>query len=237
MMQGQDTATSLAGLRVLDARQRLADAVADALRDAITDGALVPGARLREVPLAKHFGVSSTPVREAIRRLEREGLVQADPHRGATVAAFSPREIAHLYEVHEVLECRAVRRAAETTPRDFSRAEALLAEAEGVLADPDQVEFNRIDRAFHRTVNAMGGNVPLAELTEQIHRRIQGVRIRLAVQLPGRPAQSHTQHQSILAAVRAHDADRAEALARVHIHSVRDAVLRALADETREEVA
>jgi len=227
----------LAGLPALGARRRLVDVVSDALRDAIADGMLAPGVRLREVALAERFGVSPTPVREALRRLEREGLVEVDPHRGASVATFDAAEIADLYEVHEVLECRAVRRAAMAGDQDFSRGEALLAAAEGVLTDPDQVGFNRLDLAFHRALNGMGGNAALAELIEQIHRRIQGVRIRCAGHLPDRPVHSHAQHLEILAAVRAQDADRAETLARAHIHSVRDAVLRVLAAEVLEEVA
>ena len=228
--------SNLTGLPVLGARRRLTDVVSDALREAISDGMLAPGSRLREVALAKHFGVSPTPVREALRRLEREGLVVLDPHRGATVVAFGTDDIADLYEIHEILECRAVRRAA-SAPRDVAPLEAIMAEAERVLADPDQIEFNRIDLAFHRTLNALGGNAPLAELTEQIHRRIQGVRIRSAGHLPGRPALSHAQHRELLDAVRAGHADRAEALARAHIRSVRDAVIRVLAAASHENVA
>ena len=236
-MPGHGPPTDLAGLRVLGARRPLADAVSDALREAITDGMLAPGTRLREVSLARHFTVSATPVREALRRLEREGLVEADPHRGAAVAALRPEEIVDLYEVHEVLECRAVRRAAEAEHRDLARLEALLAEAEGVLSGPDHVAFNRLDLAFHRALNGLGGNAPLAELIEQVHRRIQGVRLRSAGHLPGRPALSHAQHLALLEAVRRRDAEQAEGLARAHIRSVRDAVVGVLADAAHENVA
>lgn len=227
----------LTRLPTLGVSRRLADAVADALRDAITDGAVSPGWRLREVALAKHFGVSATPVREALRRLEREGLVVVDPYRGATVTALTAAELADLYEIHELLECRAVRRAAGAGERSLAGLDAVLAEAETKLTEPDQTAFNRLDLAFHRALNRLGGNVPLAEMIEQLHRRIQSVRIRQAGHLPGRPALSHAQHLEILRAVRLGQADRAEALAREHIRSVRDAVEDVLFEPSRQGVA
>src|SRR5437763_219976 len=79
------TSMELAGIPVGSARQSLVDVAYVALRDAITSGTLVPGARLREAALAKHFSVSTTPIREALRRLDREGLVRLAPNRGAVV--------------------------------------------------------------------------------------------------------------------------------------------------------
>lgn len=214
----------------LEPRRSLADAVHHALGEAITHGTMAPGARLREVEVATQLGVSATPVREALRRLEREGLVTVSPHRGATVVAFTPAEIADLYEVHEILESHAVRRAAEVADRDTSALERLLVEEEATLTEPDQQAFNRLDLRFHRTLNDLSGNAPLAELTEQVHRRIQSVRIRFEVHLPDRPTQSHAQHKELIAAVHDGNADRAEALARAHIRTVRDAVLKILGD-------
>jgi DNA-binding GntR family transcriptional regulator len=205
-----------------------------ALGEAITHGTIALGARLREVEVATQLGVSATPVREALRRLEREGLVIVNPHRGATVVTFTPTEIAGLYEVHEILESHAVHRAAEADDRDTAALEHLLEEEEATLTEPDQQAFNRLDLRFHRTLNELSGNGPLAELTEQVHRRIQSVRIRFDVHLPNRPTQSHAQHKELLAAVRDGDADRAEALARTHIRTVRDAVLTMLSEQAGE---
>jgi DNA-binding GntR family transcriptional regulator len=205
-------------------RGSLADLVYSALRDAITGGTLAPGFHLREILLARHFAVSTTPVREALRRLERDGLVSVHPHRGAVVTAFDPREIVNLYEIREVLECRAVRSAALARQHDFSRVEELLRESKAVAKRPDQIEFNRVDVAFHRALYAIGGNLQLAELIERVHRQIQGVRVRCAIYLPGRPAISYAEHRAILAAVKARDADRAEELTRTHILVVRDVV-------------
>src|SRR3954447_24950700 len=137
----------LIGLTVGGARQSLVDIAYVAIRDAITSGALLPGTRLREAALARHFSISTTPVREALRRLDREGLVRLSPNRGAVVAEFDLREILDLFEIREVLECRAVRRAASQRTRDLTLAESLLVAEERQVALHDRVEWNRLEVA------------------------------------------------------------------------------------------
>lgn len=227
-MKSGGPASELTGIPVLAVHAGLADAVYDALRPAITGGQLPPGFRLRELHLSKHFGVSTTPIREALRRLEREGLVEVHRNRGAVVAAYNPQEVRDLYEAREVLESHAVRHAAQATPRDLRRLEQILAEAESILAAPDIARYFELDVQFHRALNELGGNAQIAELAERVHRQIQAVRVRCAVELPERPKVSHAQHQAIVAAVGRGDGDRAEALLREHIASVRDAVVRVL---------
>lgn len=205
--------------------------VHNALRDAITTGALAPGSRLREIPLSQQFGVSTTPIREAIRRLEREGLVEVNPRRGAIVASVDLRKAADLYELREILECHAARQAAEQEGVDLAEAERILAEAERIMDLPDQIEFNRLDVQFHRAIASLGGNDQLAEVAERTHRQIQAVRTACAVSLPGRPRLSHRQHRAIIGALDAGDAERAELLVRAHIRDVRDAVLKVLREQ------
>jgi len=233
----RDPLASLAGLPRLAVPESLSSMVHDALSEAITSGALPLGFRLREIPLSQHFGVSTTPVREAVRRLEREGLVEVSPRRGAIVAGVDVERAADLYELREILECRAARRAAQQRGSDLSRLNQLLAEAEGFLDEPDQVEFNRLDVQFHRAIGDLGGNAQLAEMAERVHRRIQAVRIACAVSLPGRPRLSQRQHRAIVAAFKARDADRSETLVRAHIDDVREAVLKVLRDQGKADVA
>src|SRR5438093_10646173 len=85
----------------------------DAIRRAIVAGRLAPGERLREVALAKQLGISATPVREALARLQQEGLVQVEPRRGAVVPRLGTHDIMEVYELRELLEANAARRAAE----------------------------------------------------------------------------------------------------------------------------
>lgn len=224
----------LSGLATGGTRQSLVDVAYEALRDAITSGALLPGTRLREAALARHFSISTTPVREALRRLDREGLVRLSPNRGAIVAEFDLREILDLFEIREVLECRAVRRAAGQPARDVHRAQAALAQAAKQVARRDRVEWNRLEVAFHRAINELSGNIELAELTERIHRTVQGMCVRCMrepIYGPEKLRLMHSQHQAILQAVRDGNVREAEARARDHIHDIRDAIAEALGSE------
>jgi len=151
-----------------------------------------------------------------------KGLVVSAPRRGAIVSALTKTQIISLYEIREVLECRAVLRAAQFGT-DFSRVESFLDAAQAVVHDSDQLQFNRLDIQFHSALSDLSGNSELAELAERVHRQIQAVRIRCSVYLPGRPGISHADHLNILDVVRARDSDRAESLIRAHIVSVRDA--------------
>lgn len=206
----------------------LVDRIHEALGAAILSGGLDPGTRLREIPLAKHFAVSTTPLREALRRLDFEGLIDLHPRRGAVVVDLAPDTVAQLYEIRAILETGAARLAARADRRDLAPVRALMIEAGHVLHEPSQVAFNQIDVRLHRALNELSGNPELAGLAERTHRRIQAVRVRCAVHLPGRPALSHTQHQAVIDAVRDGDADQAEAAVREHIESVKESVLKVL---------
>jgi GntR family transcriptional regulator, rspAB operon transcriptional repressor len=233
-MTSMSEALQLGGLPTGGARQSLVDIAYEALREAITSGALLPGTRLREAALARHFTISTTPVREALRRLDREGLVRLSPNRGAIVAEFDLREILDLFEIREILECRAVRRAAGQRSPDLQPAEVVLAAAARQVAQRDRVEWNRLEVAFHRAINDLSGNFELAELTERIHRTVQGLCVRCMrepIYGPEKLQLMHSQHQAILNAVRDGNAREAETCARTHIHSIRDAIAEALGSE------
>jgi DNA-binding GntR family transcriptional regulator len=221
----------LDGLPTGGARQSLVDIACEALREAITSGTLLPGTRLREAALARHFAISTTPVREALRRLDREGLVRLSPNRGAIVAEFNLREILDLFEIREILECRAVRRAAGQRSRDLRPAEAVLGAAARQVGQRDRIEWNRLEVAFHRAINDLSGNFELAELTERIHRTVQGLCVRCMrepIYGPEKLQLMQSQHHGILDAVRAGSAREAETRARTHIQSIRDSIAEAL---------
>jgi DNA-binding GntR family transcriptional regulator len=227
---------ALLGVAAGGARQSLVDVAYVALRDAITSGSLLPGTRLREAALARHFSISTTPVREALRRLDREGLVQLSPNRGAVVAEFDLREILDLFEIREVLECRAVRRAASQGSRDVHLAQTLMMTAAGQVGRPDRVEWNRLEVAFHRAINDLSDNFELAELTERIHRSVQGLCVRCLREPlygPNTLRLMQSQHKAILEAVQDGNMDAAEERARTHIHHIRDSIAEALGSEGR----
>jgi DNA-binding GntR family transcriptional regulator len=224
----------LAGGNAGQTRQSLVDIAYVALRDAITSGTLLPGAPLREAALARHFSISTTPVREALRRLDREGLVRLAPNRGAVVAEFNLREILDLFEIREALELRAVRRAASQRPLDLKAPESLLVAAATQIGRNDRIEWNRLEVAFHRAINDLSGNFELAELAERIHRSVQGLCVRCLREPlygPDRLQLMQSQHRGILDAIREGNAREAESRARAHIHHVRDSVAEALSSE------
>lgn len=230
-----DALNELTALPPARGRESLADGVYNALRDGITNGSLSAGFRLREVALAKHFGVSTTPVREALRRLEREGLVDLSLHRGATVAKLRFERWAELNEVRDILATQAIRKAALAPERDFSRVEAILARTEAYLNESETARFTQLDIDFHRALTDLSGNHELAELTELLHRRIQGLRIRHDALLPNQHAVSHAEHVAIVAAVRARDAERAVQLLRQHNATIVNAMQRILNETAHED--
>jgi DNA-binding GntR family transcriptional regulator len=219
------------------ATAKVSTAIYEALKAAITDGRFPPGYRLKELHIARQFGVSTIPVREALQRLDREGLVRIVDRRGAVVPRWSVRDAEQLYELRELLEGWAIERLAERAKEiDLGPVEQILKEAEQVLFDPDQQRFNRLDLEFHARLVRLSGNRYLAELAEQVHRRIQTIRSRCSVHLPGRPPVSHRQHLAILEAVRRGDAAGARAALVFHIRDIRAAVLAVLARGEQESL-
>lgn len=214
--------TDLDALEPLSGRGSLVDQVRDSIHAAITSGRLDPGERLREIPLSKHFDVSTTPVREALRRLAGEGLVQVLPRRGAVVVALDEVVVSDLYDLRLVLELEAVRAAAGRSELDLAPVYALLGELER-LVDAGERAFGEVDVQFHRAIDELGGNRELALAAEGVHRRIQAVRVRAAV--PGRLRIAQDQHAEIVEALRKRDANRAQEAVREHLLSAKDNVL------------
>lgn len=200
----------------------LAEQVRDSIFAAISSGVLEPGTRLREIQLSEHFGLSKTPVREALRMLESEGLVMVYPRRGAVVTSLDDDQIRNIYDLRLVLEIAAVRRAAESG-RPPKEAAAIRKEMAKYVDEVPQVEFHRLDVEFHRAISDLGGNPELATALMGVHQRIQSVRVRS--QVPGRLRVAHRQHGAILTAIRNGDPDAAEAAVTEHVVSACDHVL------------
>lgn len=214
--------TDLGVLQGLSDRGSLVDQVRESIQAAITSGRLDPGERLREIPLSKHFGVSTTPVREALRRLESDGLVQVHPRRGAVVTALQDGVVADLYDLRLVLEAEAVRLAVARTELELGPVYSLLGELER-LVDVGDAAFAEVDVQFHRAIDDLCGNRELAAEAERIHRRIQAARVRASV--PGRLRVAQDQHAEIVEALRKREPEQAQEAVRRHITSAKDNVL------------
>ncbi len=197
-----------------------------AIRDFIISGGLRGDAFVSANQIARELGVSVTPVKEALKRLEASGLVQILPQRGVRLAAFDADDIRDLYDLREGLEALAVDLAPRPFPAEpLARMAAIVEECEGYVRAGDRRRYTRADIRFHEILVQAGGNRRLASMLAALQTQIQLVRLR-AIVLPGRPARSHAEHRAIVEALR-RDPEEARRLLRAHIRSVKEDVLRA----------
>ncbi len=221
--------------RALQSRGVLADSVYVQLRDWISEGTLQPGYRLREVEIARHFDVSTTPVREALQRLQYDGLVESHPRRGASVASVEWAEIHSLLIVRELLEVYAVRRVAQTMKtHDFDEVRAILDGQASAVAEADIQEFVRLDRDFHMSIIRMAGNEPLVRITDQVHTQLQQARGRIAGNRKGSVETSLDQHRAVFEAIESGDVAQAEAATHAHVQSSIQSIAELVAGSDRE---
>jgi DNA-binding GntR family transcriptional regulator len=185
------------------------------LLNAIENGALPPGSRLREADLALQFGISRTPVREALKRLEAQGLVSHQAHHGAVVAELDYGQITELYALREVLEAAAARLAAvHATEAEIEILERMVAHDRSLLNDPK--ELSRRNKLFHRQIHQSGRNRFLSLMLENMRTSLLLLHGTTLV-APNRAQQSLEEHQAIVDAIARHDPSEAEAKARQHI--------------------
>lgn len=222
------TELSVLGPPISTGAPTLVEGIQFALRDAIARGALPAGFRLREIPLAAHFGCSTTPVREAIRRLENEGLVKIYPRRGAEITSVSSTEVEHLYETRMVLETYAVRKAAENKMAEtaLTGARQILAEQQSAIDRNEQMPL--LDAEFHREITDLTGNPVIAELVEKTVRQIEAVQARSGAVVKGENERTCKAHTAIVTAVAKGNADRAESLMRGHLERAQQVVTASL---------
>ncbi len=196
--------------RVISART-----VCSAIRDDIVSGHFPPGARLTEELLAKRYGVSRVPVREALRTLESEGFVHTRRHAGASVAEPSEQEAGDLLEIRGLLEPLAVARAAQRRTEQHLRVLRGLVglgrqrARQGQLAD-----LPALDSWFHETLAQASASPGLTSLLAQSRQKIAWM---YTVDLPPRADLAWDEHGAITDAVAKKDAERARALAAAHV--------------------
>lgn len=198
----------------------LADTVYERIREAIENLALPPGTHLQEVELASQYGVSRTPIREALRRLAADGLVELAHGRGATVAHGNLRDIVDAYEVRKVLEPVAAAQAAQRAKDDprLAGLERELATLSGAPAtDLDVRERERLDRELHGLIAELSGNQILARIIRDLHSRVQRVYVQLGS--GGRFERIQEEHLRVLAAVRGGDPDAAREAMAAHLEA------------------
>ena len=202
-----------------DVRQLESTRIASWLRDAILDGVRAPGGRLIERDLAAEFGVSRVPVRDALKVLVAEGLVELRPHTWAVVREFTDADLADLDEVRAVLEPLAFRLAAKRQRRDgLARLRRSLEREETGTRTGDGIGSRRAAADFHEIVTDLAENRLLSDM-------MKGIRSRLRWALSQHDDLQHItgEHGELFEAIKERDAERAADLAAAHVESSRRA--------------
>ncbi len=190
------------------------------LRDEILSGRLRPGQALSENEVAQRLSVSRTPVREAIIRLENEGLLSVRPQVGTSVAPIDVDAVADVQFLREAVECRTVALAARrVTPADALELRAQLKEQARVAARGDHAAFVPLDDRMHQKLVAMAGRPRVWHAVEDAKAQLDRVRF-LSLEDPAWLATIHRQHEEIVERVIAGDADGAVAAMSQHLRAV-----------------
>lgn len=189
------------------------------LYDAIRNGKLHCGQILTERGLSEELGVSRTPVREAFRRLEKEGLIEYEPHKGVKIISFSMERIKQLYQVREVLEGLGARILAKSPDKNLILSlQSLLEKAEIAVANGEIARLSEINVKFHMSIASATGNVYLENIMQTLQSHISlGISTSLAQS--GRPSQNLQEHWLILNAIKKQDPELAEVAAKSHIRN------------------
>ncbi|MEU3253566.1 GntR family transcriptional regulator [Streptomyces sp. NPDC006997] len=211
--RGEHAHGEVAGARGVVQRASVRGQVLDALRAALVAGELVPGEVYSAPVLGERFGVSATPVREAMQQLALEGAVEVVPNRGFRVVRRGERELAELAEVRELIEVPVVLRLARSVPGERWAELRPLAEATVRAAGAGcPATYAEADWAFHRGVLGLAGNAELVRIAEDLHRRAQWPLVRSAADLLA----DATEHTALLDALIARDVEGARSLVRRH---------------------
>ena len=202
----------------------LHEEVAARLRERIFEGALAPGAFLDEVQLAGEMNISRTPLREALKVLTAEGLVRHEPRRGCFVAEVTEQDLDEIFPVIALLEGRCAYEAARNaSDADLQALEALHEKLARHARARRINDYYATNFAIHEAVIALAGNRWLAQVITDLRRIVKLARLQ-QLHAPGRLEQSLNEHLAVFAALKARDAEGAEAAMRTHLTRQRSAL-------------
>ncbi|MGI6588696.1 MAG: GntR family transcriptional regulator [Peptococcia bacterium] len=209
----------------IDNIRPLGDIVYEALRDAIINQVLKPGERLMETELAEEMGVSRTPVREAMRKLELEGYVVMVPRKGAYVAGLSIKDINNLFEIRGALETLAAGLAASRASREeIEEMERNLVMEASLFETSDVINTIEVDAKFHELIYSASRNTRLQNMIKDLRDQIQRFRT-TSLAVPGRMKFALAEHRRIVEAIAAGDVEEASRATKEHIESAENALL------------
>lgn len=194
----------------------LIESVTSRIREAIINGDFTPGSRLVIADLVKRLSVSPMPVREALRRLEGEGLVEAIPNRGATVRRLDSKVISDLYEIRGALEALLVSKIADSlTLADLDALEAIQNEFEAAVSAGSENEMMEVNIRFHTRMNELGHNREVERVLRYGNGLVGALRKRYGIPIE-RALEIAAEHRALLRALRRGDGFEAANIARMH---------------------
>ncbi|MDQ0348245.1 GntR family transcriptional regulator [Ancylobacter vacuolatus] len=214
-------------------RRSLHDELAAQLRDMLMRGDLKAGDKISEQALCQRFGVSRTPLREALKVLANEGLVILSPNRGASVARVSPDEVDELFPIMGAMEALAGEAAcARATDADIAAVQALHDEMLVHYRASDPAAYLRLNRRIHEAFFDMAGNTALSQLYQTLMVRIHAVRF-VAQKSSDRWREAVEDHEEMMAALRARDGARLGTILKLHLRHKAAMVHESLVDLAR----
>ncbi len=199
----------------------------DIIKNMIILREIEPGKKINEEHIAKEIQVSRTPIREALCRLENEGIVTIIPRRGAFVSDLTENNVREILLIREVLEGLVVRLAVENMDaKTLQKLSKAIAKVSSIPEeDRDLVNYTRSEVDFHSILLSASNNQMLKNMMDMVNAHLQIIRLRTVV-IPERAQKTVKEHQQILKAIEKGDAQSAEALMRKHVRSVRQVALK-----------
>jgi DNA-binding GntR family transcriptional regulator len=192
----------------------LREKILESIRDAIISGAITSGSRVSEPDLAERFGISRTPIREALRQLESEGYLTVIPRKGAVVSAFTQKDVEEFYAIKSILEGYAAKLACcRLSEKEIDRLQTINKRLSELCEQSDVKQFFKVHNDFHDLFIKAADNEKLREMINLLVTRFQRLRL-MSISQPGRMAVSVTEHEKIITAFRERNCEAAELLVR-----------------------
>jgi DNA-binding GntR family transcriptional regulator len=200
------------------------------LREAIVRGELVPNQRLVEADMSSTFKMPRAAVRTALLRLEHEGLIEREPHRGARVRLVSEKEAVEILQARAAVEGLAASQAAlKITPAGADELRGVLERQRAALADQDLLGASDVNAQLHAKIVELSGHATAQRLIRALNSQMVRFQFR-TILIPGRPSQSLEEHLAIVEAVAAGDAERADRAMHRHLNNVAQALERSASE-------
>lgn len=213
----------------LDSYKPLRELVCEHIREAIINGVFAPGERLMEIQMADEMGVSRTPVREAIRKLEMEGFVVMIPRRGTYVSDISIKDINDVYEIRTSLDMLAAGLAAERiSDEELEELQRLLIQVGRAIEDNDMNKVLEADIAFHDVLYKASRNERLRNIINNLREQITVIR-GVSMRYPGRLKDTQEEHRALVECIAARDVEKSQEMARIHLENAEKTLMEAMA--------